>query len=241
MITLHCFDPAPELPDFSPFVVKVMVSLRMANLDFVEKRRLSVGSPKGKLPFIEVDGKTVADSTFIRFHLEKTYGIDFDSCLSPEQKAQAWAVEKMCEEHLYWTMLYSRWMVDANFELGGSKLFEGLPAPVKPLVKWMVRRQFKRDLWGQGIGRHSANEIAELGVRDIEALSELLSDKSYLFGEAPCGADATVFAFVSGIMAPVAESSLRDLALRRENLVAYRDRMMRGYFPLNHSGEQSRI
>ena len=46
------------------------------------------------------DGTIVADSTFIRYHIEKKYGFDFDACLGPEQKAYAWAVEKMCEEHL---------------------------------------------------------------------------------------------------------------------------------------------
>ncbi len=154
MITLHCFGSAPELPDFSPFVVKVMALMRFAGLDFIEKRQLSVGAPKDKLPFIDDGGETIADSTFIRFHFEKNHGIDFDNSLSRQQKAQAWAIEKMCEEHLYWTMLHSRWMLDANFELGGSKLFDGLPVPVQPLIKWMVRRQFKRNLWGQGIGRH---------------------------------------------------------------------------------------
>jgi glutathione S-transferase len=156
MITLHCFGPAPELPDFSPFVVKVMALMKFAGLDFIEKRRLSVGAPKGKLPFIEDDGETIADSTFIRFHLEQKHGVDLDKNLSPEQKAQAWAIEKMCEEHLYFALLHSRWMVDSNFELGGSKLFDTLPPPIQPFIKWMVRRQFERDLWGQGMGRHSA-------------------------------------------------------------------------------------
>ena len=68
-------------------------------------------------------------------------------------------------------------------------------------------------------------------MRDIEALSTLIGDKPYLFGDESCGADATVFAFVASVLSPMAESAIRDAALAKANLVAYRDRMMRTYFP----------
>jgi glutathione S-transferase len=48
--------------------------------------------PKGKRPYIVDDGVTVADSTLIRFHLEQTYGLDFDGHLTPQQKGVTWAV-----------------------------------------------------------------------------------------------------------------------------------------------------
>ena len=34
-------------------------------------------SPKGQLPFIDDGGEAVADSTFIRAHIERRYGFDF--------------------------------------------------------------------------------------------------------------------------------------------------------------------
>ena len=46
-------------------------------------------APKGKLPYIDDDGQKIADSTFIRRHLESKYGIDFDQGLSAEQRAIA--------------------------------------------------------------------------------------------------------------------------------------------------------
>jgi glutathione S-transferase len=52
-------------------------------------------TPKGKLPYIDDDGGIVADSTFIRGHLQKKYNIDFDRALSGEQRAITWAFEKM--------------------------------------------------------------------------------------------------------------------------------------------------
>jgi glutathione S-transferase len=35
-------------------------------------------APKGKLPYIRDGEQVVSDSSLIRFHLEESYGIDFD-------------------------------------------------------------------------------------------------------------------------------------------------------------------
>ncbi|WP_036281823.1 glutathione S-transferase family protein [Methylocystis sp. ATCC 49242] len=231
MITLYCFTPIAGLPDASPFVVKAMTLLRMAGLDYVEDRKGFAKAPKGKQPYIDDGGVIVADSTFIRFHLEKTRGIDFDAHLTEAHKAVGWCVEKMCEEHLYWIVARLFWLDDTNFERGPANFFRGIPAVIRPLAKWYMRRRIAKNLWTQGIGRHSVAEVDVLGVRDIEALATLIGDRPYLFGENPCGADATVFAFLAAIMAPLAESPIRDAALAKPNLVAYRDRMMARYFP----------
>jgi len=231
MITLYCFTPIAGLPDASPFVVKAMTLLKMARLDYVEDRTGFSRAPKGKQPYINDDGVIVADSTFIRFHLEKAHGIDFDPHLTPEQKAIGWCVEKMCEEHLYWIIVRARWMDDANFERGPARFFDGVPAVVRPFAKWFVRRKIRSALWSQGVGRHSDAETDSLGLRDVESLATLIGDNTYLFGDKPGGADATVFAFLAGVMAPLAESAIRDAALSKANLVAYRDRMMKVYFP----------
>jgi glutathione S-transferase len=231
MITLYCFKPIAGLPDPSPFVTKAMTLLKMAGLDYVEDRTGFSRAPKGKQPYIKDDGEVVADSTFIRFHLERVHGVDFDAHLTEEQKAIGWCVEKMCEEHLYWILARTRWLDDANFERGSAKLFEQIPAIARPLAKRFIRRRVAKSLWAQGMGRHSAAEVDALGIRDIEALATLIGDKRYLFGDEPCGADATVFAFLASIMAPMAESPIRDAALAKPALVAYRDRMMQAYFP----------
>ncbi|MBM3550691.1 MAG: glutathione S-transferase family protein [Alphaproteobacteria bacterium] len=230
-ITLYCFRPAAGLPDASPFVTKAMLLLKIAGLDYVEDRGGFSKAPKGKQPYIDDDGDIVADSTFIRFHIEQKYGADFDAHLSETQKAVGWCVEKMCEEHLYWIIVRMRWMDDANFERGPARFFESAPAIVRPLAKWFIRRRIAKSLWAQGMGRHGAAEIDALGKRDVEALSTLIGDKPYLFGDAPCAADATVFAFVASVLSPMAESAVRDAALSKPNLVAYRDRIMQSYFP----------
>jgi len=231
MITLYGFGPAMGLPEISPFVTKAHILLQMAGLPYKTDLNGFFKAPKGKLPYISGDGETVADSTFIRDHIEKKHGFDFDRGLSPTEKATGWALERMCEEHLYWLMIEVRWLDDANFNAGPAKIFETLPAPMRPLIKTYVRRTYRKTLKLQGIGRHGEAEKLELGRRDLAAISDVLADKPFLFGEEPHGADASVGAFVIGVLAKGIATPLRDAGASRPNLLAYSERITKRYFP----------
>jgi glutathione S-transferase len=230
MITLYSFGPYFGLPDASPFVIKAMLLLKFAGLPFEENRRGYMRAPKGKLPYIDDDGTIVPDSTFIRFHIEKKYGFDFDAGLEPEQKAAAWAIEKMCEEHLYWSVVATRWCDDENFAKGPAQFFKAVPALVRPVVQALVRRRVKKRLNSQGFGRHTPAEQDTLAIADVDALSALLGDKLYLMGERPCGADAAVFGFIASLLTPVFASKVRSATERHQNLTDYRDRILGQYF-----------
>jgi glutathione S-transferase len=230
MITLYTFGPYFGLPDGSPFVIKVMLLLKFAGLEYREDRGGYGQAPKGKLPYINDDGLIVADSTFVRFHIEKKYGFDFDAGLAPEQRAVAWAAEKMCEEHLYFALLATRWCNDANFAKGPAQFFKAVPMPFRPIVQRLVRRKVTKTLKLQGFGRHSQGEQAELATADINALAALIGDKAFLMGEKPCGADATVFASVACFLTPVFDTQIRTAAEHHPNLAGYKDRITRLYF-----------
>ena len=233
MITLYGFGPAVGLPEFSPFVTKAHILLKMAGLPY-EADTTFEGfrkAPKAKLPYIRDDGEVVSDSTFIRFHIEKKYGFDFDRDLSPIEKATGWALERMCEEHLYWLISDVRWLDDANFRAGPARIFDRAPAPLRPLVKAYARRTLRRTLHLQGAGRHNAASRLDLARGDLRAISDTLADKPYLFGEEPRGADASVGAFVIGTLAKVGVSPLRDAAKSMPNLVTYGERMTERFFP----------
>ena len=118
MIRLHVFGPAFGLPDPSPFVMKGHMLLKLAGLPYETVRSDIRKAPKGKFPVLEDDGEIVPDSTFIRIHIEKKYGFDFDAGLSGERRGVAWAVEKMLEDHLYWAVMRDRWLVQDNFDRG---------------------------------------------------------------------------------------------------------------------------
>jgi len=241
LITLYGFGPAMGLPEISPFVTKAHILLRIAGLPYEADANVGAlfKAPKGKLPYIRDGGEIVSDSTFIRFHIEKKYGFDFDRGLSAAERAAGWALERMCEEHLYWLMIDARWLDDANFRAGPSKVFASLPVPVRPLIGAYVRRTMRRTLHLQGLGRHDAGARLELAKGDFLAIADLLADKPYLFGDEPRGADATAGAFVIGALAKAVAAPLRDAAESTPNLVAYAERITRRFFPKSGVGDFS--
>jgi glutathione S-transferase len=85
----------------------------------------------------------------------------------------------------------------------------------------------------QGFSRHTPAERDALAIADIDALATLIGDKAFLLGEKPCGADATVFAFVASVLTPVFDTQIRTAAERHPNLAAYKERITRLY--LSHS------
>ena len=163
--------------------------------------------------------------------MERKYKIDFDRGLSPEQRAIAWAFEKMLEEHLYWAVVHARWMDEAFFAKGPATFFRAIPAPVRPFLVAIIRRRLRQTLHGQGIGRHSHDEIVALGTRSVDATADYLGTKPFMMGAEPTGLDATAFAFVAGVLCPLFDTPLRSAAERHENLKQYVGRMTARFYP----------
>ena len=183
MITLYTFGPQFGLPDPSPFVTKAEMLLKLAGLPYRSDAAGFGKAPKGKLPYIEDDGERVADSTFIRWHIEAKYGFDFDRGLSGEQRAIAWAFEKLAEDNLYWALVHARWVDDANFAKGPADFFSKVPALVRPAVVAFIRRQVRKSLHAHGMGRHSPAEIVRIGTHGIDADRRLSRFEAVLHGQ----------------------------------------------------------
>jgi glutathione S-transferase len=231
MIVLYGFSPAFGLPSPGPFVMKTEVHLQMMGLKYQIRTDGRALAPKGKLPYIDDDGVLVADSTFIRFHLEGKYSTDLDQGLTAAQRAEAWAIERLAEDSLYWAMVHSRWAVDENFKKGPAHFFDHLPSNAQDDARQKQRAAVLGYLQAQGLGRHTSEEIAALARRGYSALAQILGDKPYLMGDRPCAADASVFAQIVSALSPWFESQVRDAAEAHENLIDYSNRMMTAYFP----------
>jgi len=226
MLTLYGFGPLFGLPDPSPFVLKTLTQLKMSGLPFRLERARPSDSPKGKIPFIRDGDVVLSDSVFILDHLKRAHGVDLDADLTARQLSLAWALERMLEDHLYWAIVHARWAIDANFEKGPSQFFAGAPDGAKQAGQAGMRGV----LHGQGFGRHTEAEIADLAGRDFAAAAELLGDKPFLFGETPCSVDATLFAFTASAATPFFDSEIREAAERHPNLVDLQWRMMDRYY-----------
>lgn len=59
-------------------------------------------SKKGQLPFIELNGEEIADSTLIIKELSQKFGKDIDAALSQDQRNISHAMISMIENKLVW-------------------------------------------------------------------------------------------------------------------------------------------
>lgn len=231
MITLSGFGPNFGLPEISPYVTKTEVQLRMAGLAYEKVPSNPAQAPKGQLPFIDDGGRLIGDSTFIRMHLEREHGIDFDTGLSPLERATALAIELMVDRELAPAFTYFRWLVPANFEKGPANFFNGAPPEQRDAIKKDVLERVRASFLARGIARHTEEEITMLARRSLEALDLFIGDLPYLMGDKPCGADAFIFATLAGAMTPFFDTPVRDAAISYPRLVAYVSRMMDRFYP----------
>lgn len=230
-LTLYATRAGFGLPDTSPFVIKTEVQLQMAGLAYERASAIPPQAPRGKLPYIDDHGEVVSDSTFIRAHIERRYGVDLDAGLDATQRAQAWAIERMLEDHLYFAMVWFRWLVPENFARGPARFADSAPQEQREQMRRDMQARKQAELHAQGLGRHPPEGIAELGRRSIDALARLLGDKPQLMGEAPSGVDATAFGVLASVMTPFFDTPLRRAAKAHANLVGYVARMMRRHYP----------
>jgi glutathione S-transferase len=231
MIILYGSGPMFGMPHASPFVMKAELLLKMSGLPYRNEEANLRKAPKGKMPWIEEDGKLIADSGFIRLHLEEKHGIDFSGGYGPHDLAIGWALEKMLEDHVYWLNVDDRWLIDENFFKGPVQFFDKAPALIRPLIVKMVRRTVRKRGLAHGIGRHSAVERLVLGKKAVDAFSDSLGANTYILGSRVSGADAAAFGFMFSMTCPIFKSDLREYAETKGNVTGYLQRMAAEFFP----------
>ena len=236
MITLYQFPPAFGLPNSSPFCMKLELYLRMAGLPYRNRYTLELHrAPKGKLPWIDDDGVAVADSGLIVEYLKRKFGDPLDSELTPRQRAAALAITRLLEEHLYWAVLYDRWIAAPGWEMTRPAFFGTMPWPLRLIVPWIARRGIRAELHGHGMGRHAPQQIHALGIADVDALAALLGDQAYFLGGQATSVDAIAAAFLANLLMVPLETPVKIAAAGHANLVAYCQRMAQRYFPAGQS------
>jgi len=231
MIKLYQYPSHWDMPNLSPFCMKLETYLRMTRVPFqVVKCPDPRKAPKGKLPFIDDDGAVVADSGMIIDYLKQKYGDPLDAKLSNMQKAHALTLKRLLEEHLYWCMVYSRWIDPANWPMVKQKFFSRLPALTRDLIAWIVRRQTRRQLHMQGVGRHSHAEIYQQGQKDLEAVSAILGEQAFLMGSEPTSIDACAYGFIANILDVPVASPMLDYVKSQQNFIDYCARMKKRFY-----------
>ncbi|MCX6125772.1 MAG: glutathione S-transferase family protein [Proteobacteria bacterium] len=227
MILLHQFPPVYGLPSLSPFCVKVETYLKLAGLPHkivveINPRR----GPKGKMPFIEDGEQMIADSSLIVSHLKKSYGDPLDRVLTANQHAVGTSVQRMCEDHLYWVLLYARWGDESGFSSTKVNFAQMFPFGVGPFIMYFLRQRLIKQGFSQGMLRHHADEIYQFGREDLAAIAQLLNEGTpFLFGSRPTSYDASVYAFLATICSEPTATPLKVAAMSHPVIGEYIERI----------------
>lgn len=198
-LTLYGYGPAWGLPDLSPFVLKVLYYCNAQNFQVTSVVGSPTKAPRGKLPYINMDGETYSDSRLILQHLESIHPMPMDHWMTSAQRATGRALQSMLEEHLYFMGVSGRWQHDHGFGVLKPALIHylrqtGIPAlfcsPVASLVRASVIRQVK----AQGVGRMTPAEQFDVCHEIYRSWNDTLGDQPFLFGDAPCTLDCSAVA-----------------------------------------------
>ncbi|MGH1480773.1 MAG: glutathione S-transferase family protein [Geminicoccales bacterium] len=229
MIKLYQY-PSSWGMNVSPFTLKLETWLKLSHIDYQVVSSHNPGkAPKGKLPFIEdEDGTRIGDSTLIIDYLKRTRQIDPDHELTERQRAEAIVLQRLFEDHFYFIQVYSRWIDPVGWEIVQPAFFGFLPPGLRGLASSFIRRQVRRSLHEQGLGRHTQDELYALGRTDLRAISVLLGSRPYFYSDGPTTIDAIAYGFLANIYSVPVETELKAIAQEYDNLRLYTERLGAG-------------
>jgi len=205
-------------PNASPFSCKLETFLRMAKIPYEIVPSIFDG-PTGKVPWIERNGVKMFDSQIIMETL-MTETPDFqDAHLTPQERGLALAVNRMLSEHTVATLGYWRNVVCVK-ESMREYLFDKsvYTWPLDVLVPWMVRRATSAKLKAKGLLDHKYDQIIQIGCKDLRALSDILGNRPFLFGDRPCSADAAAFGILSSLLWIPIDTPLKRFVFGNPNM-----------------------
>lgn len=235
MITVYATIPFGELPDMSPFVIKLQTYLRMVGIPYETALGDPRTAPAKKIPYILDDGQLVHDTVLIIEYLKRKHGDSLDGHLDARQRAVAEAFRGLLEQHFYFILGYARYWRDEDFALYrptfaalAAKI--GIPKLFAPLLIRKIRGDVKHQLWEQGAARHSRENVMALGRNTLQAVADYLGNAPYFMGDRPTTIDATVYSSLASILWAPMESDIKESLRSHSNLTSYCDRMRDRYW-----------
>src|SRR5262249_43496613 len=152
---------------------------KLAGLAYETRAADPSKAPKGKIPYVDIDGVMMGDSQLIIEHVESKQKEPLDAWLDARQRAAGHAVRRMIDEGTYFGLMGLRWSDDEGFAVFGQELKKVLPGAVK-LALPLLRRGVKKAVVQQGTGRHSPEQIHAIVEEDFDAVADILGDSPFL-------------------------------------------------------------
>jgi len=194
-VLVHCFEPGKTIPNLSPFVLKLLTYLRMTGIPYQISTKKPFG-PKGKSPWITLNGESLGDSQLIVEFLSKKFEKNVWGNATDEQKAVARLVRLTLEEHFVWGLGQWRWIKNVN----NFGELSDIPSLRLKFMKYVYGRKLKNTMYDAGIGRHTYEEIVAMMEEDLINVSNLLGTKKFILGNEPVEADCAIFGMLAQII-----------------------------------------
>ncbi|HEY9689878.1 MAG TPA: glutathione S-transferase family protein [Coleofasciculaceae cyanobacterium] len=237
MITLYIASPQWGLASVSPACMELETWLRMANLSYktiLVTAEDFAKAPKGKIPFIDYGGQLWGDTNLIMNMFRQTEQIDLDAGLTAAERSISLAFRRLLKEHLYWGGIEVRYKIEENWQhyrtFIAKLLGDRVPTAEADAFVETFRQTIRDQMYHQGLGRLSSEELLQLIAADLQALSDFLADKPFFMGDRPTTLDATAYGHIGNFIQPPYDSPIVDFARQKTNLCEHYQRMSCTFF-----------
>jgi len=226
VVIVHTTPAGKIVPNCSPFVLKLETYLRMANIKYQIDLEYPIGA-KGKIPWITLNGEHVEDSQLIIEFLAKKFkkaGAEYNK----DQKAVGTMARILMDEHAYWGLLHWRYLYTEGRDL--HTIFQESLVKLVKAINFIPKTH--TSCWGQGLGRHTPDQIFHIIEDDLAALSMVIGKNKYLLGDEPCVDDCAVFGMLVQFLWAAPGSPYEKLINEEyQNLREYCIRMKETFWP----------
>ena len=180
----------------SPFCDKIRRVLRVKGIPFeihewplVEAAGIAEKNPAGKLPYLEVGGKMIADSTDIAVELEESHPTPPLIPADPADRGRVLALEDWADESLYFYEMTLRFG-DADFDANLPKLVPD--AQMRAMMSEMLKGVLAQTTSAQGTGRRPAAQLASDVDRLFGAIEDMQKATGFVVGKSLTLADIAI-------------------------------------------------
>jgi hypothetical protein len=236
-IQLCVFEKRNDEPSGSSYCQKLETYFRACDYrDYENKFTVPFVAPKGKLPYIIIDNKPIADSHFIIRYLireGKIRDLDADAGLTPVQRAESRAWQAYIDELIYPATVCSRFSTPENWTILKEEAFGKLPFFLKWIIPSIIYSRVSKGLIGHGVGRHTKEEVNSILEDYIQNLCVRLeaSDGVFFHGKSASLIDCVVYGSLVNALKMRSNPELTKLILPREVLRKYISYCTHLWFP----------
>ena len=164
IVILHQFSRPTTSLSLSPYPAKLETFLRLAKIEYVCDYDYPQHPKTQKSPWITFNGQDVPDSQLsIEFLMKKCDCKELNN-LGPKEKAISKAFRALMEDHLYWIIVYDRYV-----EHQGKHLKTFMPS-INEYYRTLAVRKMTRQCYSQGLSRLGKGDIQRMGVETLQVV-----------------------------------------------------------------------